>query len=204
MCSSELGPFVCALWTVWALFKIVCCLPPMSPYRQLKYATKPGQTLLVHVQVQFIEALTNVYVRFNRTRLKGRRGEADCRMALACLYDVLLTVCKARSLRPRVVCNIRKAQLLAGTHSRLPQAMAPFTPFFCEMMYRNLRRALPPGAPESVHWCDFPQAEAAQVHPNSRPSLQPVCAAARHLFCITIDETLVGLTYFVYVILNHC
>jgi len=48
-------------------------------------------------QVQFIEALTNVYVRFNRTRLKGRRGEADCRMALACLFDVLLTVCKARA-----------------------------------------------------------------------------------------------------------
>ncbi|KAK9826356.1 hypothetical protein WJX81_001579 [Elliptochloris bilobata] len=86
--------------------------------------------------VQFIEALTNVYVRFNRTRLKGRRGEADCRMALACLFDVLLTVCKA---------------------------MAPFTPFFCEMMYRNLRRALPPGALESVHWCDFPEAAAAQA-----------------------------------------
>ena len=49
------------------------------------------------MQVQFIEALTNVYVRFNRTRLKGRRGEADCRMALACLFDVLLTVCNARS-----------------------------------------------------------------------------------------------------------
>lgn len=48
------------------------------------------------LQVQFIEALTNVYVRFNRTRLKGRRGEADCRMALACLFDVLLTVCKVR------------------------------------------------------------------------------------------------------------
>ena len=48
------------------------------------------------LQVQFIEALTNVYVRFNRTRLKGRRGEADCCMALACLFDVLLTVCKVR------------------------------------------------------------------------------------------------------------
>lgn len=48
-------------------------------------------------QVQFIESLTNVYVRFNRTRLKGRRGAADCRMALACLFDVLLTVCKVRA-----------------------------------------------------------------------------------------------------------
>ena len=57
------------------------------------------------------------------------------------------------------------AQLPAGTHSKLPQAMAPFTPFFCEMMYQNLRRALPAGAPESVHWCSFPEAEAAQARP---------------------------------------
>lgn len=35
--------------------------------------------------------------------------------------------------------------------------MAPFTPFFTEQMYQNLRRCLPEGqAPESVHFCDFP------------------------------------------------
>jgi hypothetical protein len=43
------------------------------------------------------------------------------------------------------------------------QVMAPFTPFFCEAMYQNLRRALPDEAPQSVHWCDFPQVPAAQV-----------------------------------------
>ena len=43
------------------------------------------------------------------------------------------------------------------------QVMAPFTPFFCESLYQNLRRALPPNAPQSVHWCDFPEAAAAQV-----------------------------------------
>ena len=40
--------------------------------------------------------------------------------------------------------------------------MAPFTPFICELMYQNLRRALP-DAPESVHWCDYPQPPSAQV-----------------------------------------
>lgn len=30
-------------------------------------------------------------------------------------------------------------------------------------MYHNLRRALPEGAPESIHFCDIPEAEAAQV-----------------------------------------
>lgn len=39
----------------------------------------------------------------------------------------------------------------------LTQVMSPFTPFFTEQMYQNLRRCQPEGAaPESVHWCDFP------------------------------------------------
>ena len=30
-------------------------------------------------------------------------------------------------------------------------------------MFQNLRRVLPEGAPESVHFCDIPEAEAEQV-----------------------------------------
>lgn len=41
--------------------------------------------------------------------------------------------------------------------------MAPFTPFFTEDMYRNLRRALPAGAPESIHFCQIPEAEPAHA-----------------------------------------
>lgn len=44
--------------------------------------------------------------------------------------------------------------------SMLTQVMSPFTPFFTEQMYQNLRRCQPEGAaPESVHWCDFPPAQ---------------------------------------------
>ena len=49
---------------------------------------------VVPVLVSFIENLTNIYVRYNRGRLKGRGGRADCTLALASLFDVLLTVCK--------------------------------------------------------------------------------------------------------------
>jgi hypothetical protein len=49
--------------------------------------------------VKFIDDLTNIYVRYNRRRLKGRNGDADTRMALAVLFDTLLTVCKV----PRVL-----------------------------------------------------------------------------------------------------
>ncbi|CAM6043693.1 unnamed protein product [Sphagnum compactum] len=81
--------------------------------------------------LKFIDNLTNVYVRFNRKRLKGRTGEDDSRIALSTLYYVLLTTCKA---------------------------MAPFTPFFTENMYQNLRRAMP-NSDESVHYCSFPDIE---------------------------------------------
>ncbi|GBG73958.1 hypothetical protein CBR_g17670 [Chara braunii] len=80
--------------------------------------------------LDFIEKLTNIYVRLNRKRLKGRTGEDDCRMALSALYHVLLTLCKT---------------------------MAPFTPFFTECMYQNLSRVLADGAEESVHYCSFPE-----------------------------------------------
>ena len=46
--------------------------------------------------VNFIEQLTNIYVRYNRKRLKGRTGQADSLLALATLYDTLFTLCKVR------------------------------------------------------------------------------------------------------------
>ena len=44
--------------------------------------------------VKFIDDLTNVYVRYNRKRLKGGKSRKDCLFALASLYNVLLTLCK--------------------------------------------------------------------------------------------------------------
>ncbi|GJX71272.1 isoleucine--tRNA ligase, cytoplasmic isoform X2, partial [Tanacetum coccineum] len=81
--------------------------------------------------LKFIDCLKNVYVRFNRKRLKGRTGEEDCRTALSTLYHVLLTLCKV---------------------------MAPFTPFFTELLYKNLRK-VSPGSEESIHFCSFPEVE---------------------------------------------
>jgi hypothetical protein len=67
---------------------------------------------------------------------QGGKGGEDCRYALASLYWVLLDVAKV---------------------------MAPFTPFLTEAMYQNLRKCLPEGsAPESVHFCDFPETVAEQ------------------------------------------
>ena len=167
--------------------------------------------------VAFIESLTNVYVRYNRTRLKGRLGAQDCQFALASLFDVLLTVCKVRSQSPLPGRRLsRQAQAIStnthqqGLENRLrmlvnqrrsgklevcaccvtegacvcvwrvscefAQVMAPFTPFFCESLYQNLRQALPEDAPQSVHWCDFPSAAAEQVR---RPDCSEVSKHCR-------------------------
>ncbi|KAL6555673.1 hypothetical protein OROHE_007345 [Orobanche hederae] len=79
--------------------------------------------------LKFFDNLTNIYVRFSRKRLKGRTGEEDCRTALSTLYYVLLTVCKS---------------------------MAPFTPFFTEVLYQNLRKAANGSEESSIHYCNFP------------------------------------------------
>ncbi|CAN4126949.1 unnamed protein product [Withania somnifera] len=82
--------------------------------------------------LKFLDNLTNIYVRFNRKRLKGRTGEGDCRTALSTLYYVLLTTaCKA---------------------------MAPLTPFFTEVLYQNLRKVCE-GSEESIHYCSYPKVE---------------------------------------------
>jgi isoleucyl-tRNA synthetase len=65
----------------------------------------------------------------------GKNGDNDTRRALAVLFNVLLVLCKT---------------------------MAPFTPFFVEKIYQNLRRCLPDqgNAEPSVHFCMFPEAAA--------------------------------------------
>ena len=91
---------------------------------------------VVPVLVTFVENLTNIYVRFNRSRLKGEKSPEDCQMALASLYSALMTTCRV---------------------------MAPFTPFFTEHMYQNLRK-LSADLPESVHFYQIP--EKAAPHPE--------------------------------------
>ncbi len=44
--------------------------------------------------VKFIDNLTNIYVRYNRKRLKGGKGTEDCLFAIASLFNVLLSVSK--------------------------------------------------------------------------------------------------------------
>ena len=68
--------------------------------------------------VQFLESLTNVYVRLNRARLRGQGTDArDCHTALSTLFDVLLDTCKVRCSSAPLA--IRACGLPGVLHSRI-------------------------------------------------------------------------------------
>ena len=85
----------------------------------------------------FIEDLTNWYIRLNRSRYYGEDITADKIAAYSTLYRALFELC---------------------------QVMAPFSPFLAEHVYQQLS-ALGGGEakPMSVHLCDYPEPEARLV-----------------------------------------
>jgi isoleucyl-tRNA synthetase len=88
-----------------------------------------------HIQ-QFVEGLSNWYVRRSRRRFWKSESDADKLSAYATLYRCLVTLSKL---------------------------LAPLTPFIAEAMYRNLVCPCFPDAPESVHLADFPTADMSKV-----------------------------------------
>ncbi|MCX7601670.1 MAG: isoleucine--tRNA ligase, partial [Meiothermus sp.] len=85
---------------------------------------------------QFVEELSNWYVRRNRRRFWKNDDPTDRESAYATLWEALVT---------------------------LSQLAAPFTPFVAEALWQNLVRRVRPEAPESVHLSDWPEAERALV-----------------------------------------
>ncbi len=85
----------------------------------------------------FVDALSNWYVRRSRDRFwsndRADRAKLD---AYWTLYEALLTTCKL---------------------------VAPFVPFIAETMWRNLAGEFGDRVPESVHLCDYPQADASAI-----------------------------------------
>ena len=82
---------------------------------------------------QFVDDLSNWYVRRSRRRFWKSGADADKLGAYQTLYTCLVTVTKL---------------------------LAPFTPFVAEAMYQNLVRTADPEAPESVHLAAWPEADA--------------------------------------------
>jgi isoleucyl-tRNA synthetase len=89
---------------------------------------------VVPLLVEFIDNLTNWYIRRSRRRFWKSENEGDKNNAYTTLYTVLVDFSKV---------------------------MAPFLPFLTEAIYRNLVAKRVPDAPSSVHCADFPQSNNA-------------------------------------------
>jgi isoleucyl-tRNA synthetase len=84
----------------------------------------------------FVDTLTNWYIRLSRRRFWKSQDDADKADAYATLYEVLTTFAKV---------------------------MAPFMPFLSEFVYQRTVRAADPDAPQSVHFCDYPETRAERI-----------------------------------------
>ena len=85
---------------------------------------------------QFVDDLSNWYVRRSRRRFWKSESDADKLAAYRTLYEALVTVVKL---------------------------LAPFTPFIAEELYQNLVRSVGAEAPESVHLCAWPVADEEAI-----------------------------------------
>ncbi len=79
----------------------------------------------------FVDLLSNWYVRRSRRRFWKSESDKDKISAYATLYTCLTSLCKL---------------------------LAPLMPFVAEEMYQNLVRSVDESAPESVHLASFPEA----------------------------------------------
>lgn len=98
----------------------------------------------------FVDEMSNWYVRRSRERFWAKGMEQDKINAYMTLYTALVTICKAA---------------------------APMIPFMTEDIYQNLVRSIDSSAPESIHLCDFPAAETGWIDKKLEESMQDVLEA---------------------------
>ncbi|HEV8574414.1 MAG TPA: isoleucine--tRNA ligase [Dehalococcoidia bacterium] len=126
---------------------------------------------------QFVDDLSNWYVRRSRRRFWKPGADADKLAAYHTLYTCLVT---------------------------LTEVLAPFAPFVAEAMYQNLVRSVDEGAPESVHLAEWPEANESLVERGLMEETRTVMRvvslgrAARSKAAIKVRQPLASATGFVH------
>lgn len=95
----------------------------------------------------FVDELSNWYVRRSRARFWAKGMEQDKINAYMTLYTALVTLAKAA---------------------------APMVPFITENIYRNLVCSIDTAALESVHLCDYPQADEKFIDADLEKNMDAV------------------------------
>jgi isoleucyl-tRNA synthetase len=100
---------------------------------------------VVPILVDFIDNLTNWYIRRSRRRFWKSENDNDKEFAYSTLHYVLVEFSKV---------------------------MAPFLPYLTEEIYRNLVVGKIPGAPESVHLNPYPVSKPELMNPDLELKMQ--------------------------------
>ena len=153
--------FMLTLWNVYSFFTTYAAIDGYSPTEQGGPAEPASELdrwilsemnqLIVQVDQaldgyeptnggrriqEFVDLLSNWYVRRSRRRFWKSENDADKLSAYSTLYACLVTLCKL---------------------------MGPYTPFLAESMYQNLVRTVDGEGAESVHLDEFPTADAGRI-----------------------------------------
>ncbi len=115
----------------WILSEVNCLISQVDDSLDGYDPTTGGRRIQ-----EFVDLLSNWYVRRSRRRFWKSENDQDKLSAYSTLYTCLVTLAKL---------------------------MAPYTPFMAEEMYQNLARSVDDKAPESVHLAAFPVADADLV-----------------------------------------
>ena len=107
-------------------------------------------TETARVLEDFVDELSNWYVRRCRERFWAKGMEQDKINAYMTLYTTLVTLCKAA---------------------------APMIPFMTESIYRNLVCSIDKTAPISVHLCDFPKVNEDWIDTKLEENMEDVLNA---------------------------
>ena len=115
----------------WVLSELNTLIAQVDGYMDGYEPTNAGRRIQ-----EFIDQLSNWYVRRSRRRFWRNEGDADKLSGYITLHTCLVTVAKL---------------------------MAPLAPFVAEEMYQNLVCSVDSTAPDSIHLTDFPKADESLI-----------------------------------------
>ena len=126
----------------WILSRLNTLMGHVEAYLDDLKMTEAGREMQ-----DFMDDLSNWYVRRCRERYWGKDMTADKEAAYMTLYTVLRT---------------------------MALISAPFTPFMSETMYQNMVRTVDKDAPESIHLCDWPKKDEIFIDPELEANMAAV------------------------------
>ena len=126
----------------WILSRLNTLIGHVEAYLDELKMTEAGREMQ-----DFMDDLSNWYVRRCRERYWGKDMTADKEAAYMTLYTVLKT---------------------------MALISAPFTPFMSETMYQNMVRTVDKSAPESIHLCDWPKKDESFIDPELEANMAAV------------------------------